>query len=43
MKKTVNILTFINILYFLENQPIISLIFIIFLLVLNKGGFKNVY
>ena len=41
MKTTINILTFINIIYFLENQPLISIIFILFLIGFNREVLKD--
>ena len=41
MRKTINILTFINVLYFLESSPFIALIFIIFLVLFNKEVLKD--
>lgn len=43
MVKTINILTFINIIYFLESNPLISIIFVIFLIIFNREVLKDVY
>lgn len=43
MKKAINFMIIFNTLFLLEDHPIASLLCIIGLLLVNKGGFKNVY
>ena len=43
MVKLVNILIIFDTLFLLEDHPIASILCIIGLLLVNKGGFKNVY
>jgi len=41
MTKIINILSFINVIFFLEDKPFISLIFIIFLIGFNREVLKD--
>ena len=41
MRKLINILSFINVIFFLEDKPFISLMFIIFMIGFNREVLKD--